>query len=283
VNPGKPSQTAIAAATARAGHLHAYEGAKILADDFALKLAGIAGVSALRETIARWPMQNPARVCAYFALRHRFCEDKLQEAIGRGVRQAVLLGAGLDSLALRRPGLARGIRLIEVDHPDSQHWKLARLAELGLSTPGVSYVPIDFANENLEQRLLAAGLELDRPVFVSWLGVTQYIERAANDATLGFVSSRPKGSEVVFDFIVRNELLDPEERALSVATAEQSAQRGEPWLTFFDPTELEKHLTALGFRKVERLTPRVAASRYYTGQPADVTPLEAWQVLSATV
>ena len=283
MKPGKPSKTANAAAVARAGHLHVCEGAKIFADDFALKLAGIPGSGPLREVLQQWTIPSPARVCAYFALRHRFSEDRLQKAIDRGVGQAVLLGAGLDSLALRRPVLAHEITLVEVDHPDSQRWKLALLDELGLSTPGVAYVPVDFGKENLEQRLSESGIRLDRPTFFSWLGVTQYIDRGASDATLGFIASRPGGSEVVFDFIVKNELLDAEERALSVWAAGHSTARGEPWLTYFAPAELEEHLGEIGFKTVERLTPELAASRYYAGQPADVTPLEAWQVVSASV
>jgi methyltransferase (TIGR00027 family) len=231
----------------------------------------------------QWGTPSPARVCAYFALRHRFAEDRLQQAVERRVRQVILLGAGLDSLALRRPELAENVTLVEVDHPDSQRWKLARFEELGLATPSVVYLPVDFGRESLAARLAEAGVRLDQATFFSWLGVTQYIDRAATDATLDLVARRPPGSEVVFDFIVRDDLLDPLERAFSEAAAGHSAARGEPWLTYFDPRELEAHLGGLGFATIERLTPSLAASRYYPGQPADVTPLEAWQVVSARV
>jgi methyltransferase (TIGR00027 family) len=283
LNPGKPSRTAIATATARAAHLHVYAGNPIHVDNFALQLIGVRDPARLREALQQWGTPSPARVCAYFALRQRFAEDKVQEAVERGVRQAVLLGTGLDSLALRRPALAREITLIEVDHPDSQRWKLARLEELRLHTPGVIYVSVDLGCENLEQPLRESGMKLDRPTFFSWLGVTQYIDRTATDATLGFVARQPHGSEVVFDFIVKNELVEPRERTFSDAAAAQSAARGEPWLTYFDPAELGKHLEDLGFDPVERLTPQLAASRYYTSQPADVTPLVAWQVMSARI
>jgi methyltransferase (TIGR00027 family) len=170
-----------------------------------------------------------------------------------------------------------------VDHPDSQRWKLARLEELGLPTPGVLYVPVDFGSESLEARLDASGVRLDEPTFFSWLGVTQYIDGAVCDATLRFIAGRASGSEVVFDFILRNDLLSPLEQAFSDAASRSSAVRGEPWVSCFDPTELEERLGALGFTKVLRLTPRLAASRYYVGQPPDVTPLEAWQLVSASV
>ena len=283
MKPGKPSRTAIAAAAARAGHLYVHDGAHIHVDDFALRLIGISDPNQLLDSLRQWNTPSPARVCAYFALRHRFAEDQLQQALERGVRQVILLGAGLDSLALRRPTLAGAVTLVEVDHPDSQRGKLARLEELGLQTPSVLYVSVDFAKESLELRLAESGVTLDQPTFFAWLGVTQYIDRAACDATLGLIAGRPRGSEVVFDFIVRNELLVPLERAFSEAASEASAVRGEPWLTYFDPTELEEHLSDLGFSKIHRLTPQLAASRFYAGQPVDVTPLEAWQLVSARI
>jgi methyltransferase (TIGR00027 family) len=260
-----------------------HESAHIHVDDFAHRLIGASDPNQLLEGLRRWNTPSPARVCAYFALRHRFAEDQLQQALDRGVRQIILLGAGLDSLALRRPALATEVRLVEVDHPDSQRWKLTRMEELGLETPSVLYLPVDFGKESLEVRLAESGVDLDQPTYFSWLGVTQYIDRAACDATLGLIATRPGGSEVVFDFIVMNELLSESERAFSDVAARSSAERGEPWLTHFDPNRLEEHLATLGFTKIQRLTPQLAASRYYTDQPADVTPLEAWQLASARV
>jgi methyltransferase (TIGR00027 family) len=284
VEAGRASRTAIASAAARAAHLQFLDGGRpIHVDDFAQRLIGILDPAQLRDAMQRWNTPSPARVCAYFALRHRFAEDRLEHALERGIRQVVLLGAGLDSLALRRPSLAREVMLVEVDHPDSQRWKRSRLEELGLSTPHVRYVSVDFGKETLPDRLASAGVVLDRRTWFSWLGVTQYIDRGAIDATLGFVAERPPGSEVVFDFIVRDELLDAGERAFSDAAAKASAARGEPWVSLFDPRALEAHLAELGFSRVERLTPELAASRYYAQQPAEVTPLEAWQVVAASV
>jgi methyltransferase (TIGR00027 family) len=273
----------MAAAAARATHLHMPHDVPIHVDDVAHLLIGVSGPDALLQAMQQWGVPSAARVCAYFALRHRYAEDRLAQAIARGVRQVVLLGAGLDSLALRQPHLAEQVVLVEVDHPDSQRWKLARLEELGRATPSVVYLPVDFATQDLEARLADSPLRLDRPTYFSWLGVTQYIDRRAGAATLGFVARQPAGSEIVFDFIVENDLLAPLERAFSDAAARHSAQRGEPWQTTFDPTELERHLADLGFAGIERLTPGIAASRYYGGQPHDVAPLEAWQLISAQV
>jgi methyltransferase (TIGR00027 family) len=179
--------------------------------------------------------------------------------------------------------LAGEIALYEVDHPDSQRWKLARIRELGLATVGVRYVPVDFQSERVETRLVESGVRLDQPIWFSWLGVAQYVDRAVADAMFVFVAARPRGSELVLDAIVANELLAPSERVFNELAAAGSAARGEPWLSLFDPVALERQLSATGFSSVERLTPEFAAVRYYGGQPAEVTPLHAWQMFAATV
>lgn len=283
MTPGRASATAITTAAARAAHLLVHEGEPIFRDTFALPLSGVASLDKLREMQARWAPADAGRCCAFFALRHRYAEDRLERALARGVEQVVLLGAGLDSLALRRPTLAHEVALFEVDHPESQRWKLERIAELGLGVPGVRFVPVDFQTERLEARLVESGLRLNRPIFFTWLGVAQYVDRPVADAMFAFIAARPAGSELVLDAIVRDDLLDPGERVFNEVASQRSAERGEPWLSYFDPIALEGQLAATGFASVERLTPELAAVRYYRGQPARVRPLHAWQMLAAVV
>ena len=102
------------------------------------------------------------------------------------------------------------------------------------------YVAVDFATESLQTQLRAAGIGLDQPTYFSWLGVSQYIDGTACDATLRLIAGCPAGSEVVFDFIVRNDLLSPDERAFTDAACSASTVRGEPWLSYFDPLELRE-------------------------------------------
>ena len=174
--------------------------------------------------------------------------------------------------------------MVEVDRPESQRWKLARLEELRLDTPGVIYVPVDFGSEDLQQRLVESGIHLDQPTFFSWLGVTQYIDREATDATLNFIARQLRGSEVVFTFIVKNELVEAEERAFSAAAAGCERHPGRALAHVLRSRRgLEEHLVELGFNAIERLTPQLAVARYYASQPADVTPIGAWQAVSARV
>jgi methyltransferase (TIGR00027 family) len=279
---GKPSATAIGAATFRAAHLLLFPGTPIHADTFALPLTGLPDREALRSSIERFDSPALPRICAYFALRHRFSEDRLRAALARGAKQVVLLGAGLDSFALRHPELVRQVSFVEIDHPDSQSWKLERLRALGLETPGVRYVPLDFARQELASELIAVGIERGRPTFFAWLGVSQYVSERAALETLALVAAHAAGSEVVFDVILPFEGLAREERAISRAAERASSGRGEPWLSYFEPESFARRLRAVGFDRVDRLAPAAAAA-YYAGQPPEVTPLYAWQLMAAVV
>src|SRR5262245_41311931 len=177
---GEPSTTAIVAAAARAAHLHIFDGPKIHADTFALQLIGMDSPAQLRMSLERRSLPAYRRVCAYFALRHRFSEERLQAALDRGVAQIVLLGAGLDTFALRRPDVPSEVLFVEVDHPASQQWKLSRLAALGLQTPNVKYLPVNFAIQDWRSKLAAAGIDARAAAFFTWLGVSQYIPPQAS-------------------------------------------------------------------------------------------------------
>jgi methyltransferase (TIGR00027 family) len=277
---GTASRTAVSAAAMRAAHLHLYSGAKIFEDAYALALSGIETTERLRAVIESGPTPDAARVAAYFALRHRYAEDRLKAALARGVNQVVLLGAGLDTFALRNPGVVGRVRFIEIDHPDSQRAKLSRLAELGLETPGVEYLSVDFSTQDLAAELKRAGVARERATFFPWLGVTQYISRGATDATLSLAANFAKGSEIVFDVIRPFDGLDAAERAISSTAASMSERFGEKWLSFYTPEELRPHLHALGFSQVDWLSKEKAAP-YYVGQA--VEPLTAWQMVSAVV
>jgi methyltransferase (TIGR00027 family) len=147
VQPGRPSATAISVASLRAAHRHLFDGPKIHEDAFAPQMSGARDIEDLRARLSRTNLPHLQRVSAYFACRHGFSEDRMRVALERGVSQVVLLGAGLDTLALREPGITGRVQFVEIDHPDSQLWKLERLRTLGLATPGVKYVPVDFASQ----------------------------------------------------------------------------------------------------------------------------------------
>ena len=259
MQPGKPSQTARGAAAYRAIH-QTVDGGTIFSDPFASKILDDE-TRATRDAIAANPSLRPMRL--FIAARSRFSEDTLSACVGRGVRQVVVLGAGLDTFSLRNPYAEEGVRVFEVDYPATQAWKRERLKQAGLAVPAsLTFAPVDFERQSLADGLAAAGFHPGRPAFFQWLGVVPYLTRDAFAATLDFIAGVPE-SEVVFDYAEPFENYPADRRALIMAIAEGAAARGEPWLSFFDPVELTELLRNKGFRTVEDLGLAELAERFY--------------------
>jgi methyltransferase (TIGR00027 family) len=256
---GEPSQTARGAAAYRAIH-QTLDGATIFRDPFASRILDDATRATLDE-VAADPSLRPMRL--FIAARSRFSDDTLAASVARGVRQIVVLGAGLDTFSLRDPHAGEGVRVYEVDYPATQQWKRERLKEAGLAIPAsLTFAPVDFERQSLADGLAAAGFRADRPAFFQWLGVVPYLTRDAISATLDFIAGVPE-SEVVFDYAEPFENYPPERRENIMATAASVAARGEPWLSLFDPTELSGILRNKGFAIVEDLGLAELTERFY--------------------
>ena len=205
----QPSRTALGAAGYRAAH-QLLEGGKVFSDPLARTILGD-GADAIIAGLSASPAHRGMRI--FMAARSRFAEDCLGVAVSRGVRQAVVLGAGFDTFALRNPYSDLGLRVFEVDHPATQAWKRKRLSEVGLAIPAsLTFAAIDFESDDLGHGLRDAGFYPDRPAFFIWLGVVPYLGRAAIAATLRYIASVPE-SEVVFDYSEPLENYPPERRA----------------------------------------------------------------------
>lgn len=256
---GQPSQTARGAAAYRALH-QTLDGGVIFRDPLASKLLDDETRPRLDE-IAADDSLRPWRL--FIAARSRFSEDALAASVAGGVRQVVILGAGLDTFSLRNPHGDRGVRVFEVDHPATQEWKRERLQQAGLAVPAsLTFAPIDFERESLADGLKAVGFQADRPAFFQWLGVVPYLTREAVSATLEFIAGLP-GSEVVFDYAEPLENYRADRRAQVTAVAARAAERGEPWLSLFDPAELSELLREKGFSTIEDLGLGEIADRLY--------------------
>src|SRR3954466_2763991 len=194
MQPGKPSETARGAAAYRAIH-QTVEGGAIFADPFAASMLDDEARARLDEAAANASLR-PMRL--FIAARSRFSEDTMAACVGRGVRQVVILGAGLDTFSLRNPHA--GVIVYEVDHPATQAWKRERLAEAGMALPpSLIFAPVDFERQSLAEALAAAGFCGDQPAYFQWLGVTPYLTREAIVSTLDFVASI-KRAEVAFEY-----------------------------------------------------------------------------------
>jgi methyltransferase (TIGR00027 family) len=195
----------------------------------------------------------------YILVRSAFAEERMRAAAARGVRQCVVLGAGFDTFAYRQPAEMAGTVIFEADAPATQAAKRSALARAAIPEPAnLRFAPIDFETTSLGDGLAAAGFDRAAPAFFSWLGVVPYLTREAIDGVFGFVASLPARSEIAFTFA-------PHDR--SEALARRVAEMGEPFRTTFDPGELHAVLTALGFGRVDFLSPE--AARAYLGDRRD--------------
>jgi methyltransferase (TIGR00027 family) len=261
---GSPSRTAIVTAIHRAAHFLIDDPPKILADSFARAFAGFSSDNEFLAAVDSYALPDFAAHRAHFALRSRYAEDQLAAAVASGTTQYVILGAGLDSFAYRRPDALRELQIFEVDHPSSQAWKRARLAELGIEAPPtLRHVSIDFERETLIAGLEAGGVDRKAKAFFSWLGVTQYLTRdAVLKALREIVSTTVAGSRIVATLIVPSSTLHRAESELIAAISARAASVGEPWLSFFEPQEMIALMEQAGFVDVSCFGPEDAARTY---------------------
>jgi methyltransferase (TIGR00027 family) len=262
---GQASRTAFGAAAHRAAH-QVLEHGRIFADPLALRILGADAEAAVSEA-ERDPSGRGVRL--FIAARTRFAEDALASARARGVRQLVVLGAGLDTYAYRA-ALGDLLRVFEVDHPATQQWKRERLAEAAIPVPGaLTFTPIDFERETLADGLAAAGFDPALPSFFTWLGVTPYLTEATVVSTLGFMVRLPGGVHVVFDYAnPPSSVSDAERRAEHEALAARVAALGEAFQSYFETEALIARMKTLGFREIEDLGPAEISARYFRGANA---------------
>jgi methyltransferase (TIGR00027 family) len=256
---GQPSQTAMGAAAYRAVH-QTLEGGVIFADPFARQILGEDARERLSGMVND-PANRPMRL--FIAARSRFSEDTMTACVARGVRQIVILGAGLDTFSLRNPHAEQGARVFEVDYPATQAWKRERLRQAGLDLPAtLTFAPVDFERQSLLDGLSATGFRADQPAYFQWLGVVPYLTREAIVSTLDFIAGIA-GSEVVFDYTEPFENFPPAIRANLTAVAERAAALGEPWLSLFNPADMAALLQARRFGAFWDVTRAELAQRYY--------------------
>ncbi|HTS03709.1 MAG TPA: SAM-dependent methyltransferase [Thermoanaerobaculia bacterium] len=260
---GRPSRTALGAAAHRAAH-QVLEGGRVFSDPLAVRILGTDAEAAISKA-GLDPTRRPLRL--FIAVRSRFAEDALAVAFAEGVRQLVVLGAGLDTYACRSP-LGEDLRIFEVDHPATQEWKRERLAAAAIPVPrSLTFVPVDFEEETLARALPPAGFDPDAPAFFTWLGVVPYLTEEAVFATLAFIGGLPGGSHVVFDY--GNPPLPGEPGDRYAAFRDELSRRveaaGETFRSHFETASLHVELRVRGFRRIEDLGPSAIRDRFFPG------------------
>jgi methyltransferase (TIGR00027 family) len=243
---GKASKTALGVAIRRAAH-QLMDRPPVLDDPIAVRLIG----SGFRGKLGRASHPVGRDFRAFMAVRSRYVEDRLAEAVKRGITQYVVLGAGLDTFAYRNPHTA--LRVFEVDLAATQADKRRMLAEAAIPLPEtLTLVPLNLEHHTLAEDMMAAGLDAARPAFFGWLGVIPYLTRAAFRATLATIARMPAGSGVSFDYALPPETLNAAGRTAFDALAGRVAAAGEPFQLFFTPEEMAAEVRQAGFDRLEQ-------------------------------
>jgi methyltransferase (TIGR00027 family) len=266
-----PDSTAVRVALWRALHVLVDPPPHVLEDEVGLELA---------DPDDGWrgrPDMDPDGTRLFRAsivARARFIEDLVVEHTGRGLGQYVILGAGLDTFAQRRPEIAARLRVFEVDQPGHQAWKRQRLGELGFGLPEwLRLVPVDFeAGESWRERLAAAGFDAAQPAVVASTGVSMYLSREANVAALRQVASLAPGSTLATTFILPLELTDPDVRPGLELAVKGARASGTPFISFFTPADMLALAREAGFREVRHVSAATLAERYFADRADGLRP-----------
>ncbi|MCC2684429.1 MAG: hypothetical protein K0R75_1328 [Paenibacillaceae bacterium] len=257
-----PDHTAVRVALWRALHVQIDSPPHVLEDEVGLRLA------APEDNWRERPDMDPQSTSGFRAsivARARFIEDLVAEQLGDGVTQYVILGAGLDTFAQRRPEIASRMSVFEVDQPLTQKWKRQRLTDLGLGIPEwLRLVPVDFeAGGSWWEQLKASGFDASRPAVVASAGVTQYLTQEAIMATLRQVAELAPGSTLAMTFLLPLQLALPEKRP-EVEAAEKGARAsGTPFISFFKPEEMVGLAREAGFREARHVSSTELNRRYF--------------------
>ena len=274
--------TAVRVALWRAMHVQVDSPPHVLEDEIGLRMA------APDDGWRHRPDMDPVGTRLFRAsivARARFIEDLVVEEAGRGVGQYVLLGAGLDSFAQRRPEIASGMKVFEVDRPGPQAWKRRRLIDLGFGLPEwLRFVPVDFeAGVSWWEQLTATGFDAGRPAVVASTGVSLYLTKDANAATLRQIAALAPGSTLAMSYVLPLELAEPEELPGIEAAVKGARASGTPFVSLLTPPEMLELAREAGLKKSRRVSAADLTQRYFTGRTDGLRPGTTEELLVATI
>jgi methyltransferase (TIGR00027 family) len=253
----------------------------VLEDEIGLRLA------APDEDWRARPDMDPAWTGPFRAgtvARARFVEDLLVERIAAGTGQYVLLGAGLDTVAQRRPELGASLTVFEIDQPGPQAWKRERLAALGYGEPDwLRFVPVDFeSGAPWWDELAAAGFDPAQPALVVSTGVSMYLTQAATADMLGQVARLPTGSSIAMTFLLPTDLLDEADQPAFEAAQAGARRSGTPFISLYAPEAALALARDAGFAQVEHVSAEALAARYFADRTDGLRPSSGEDFLVAT-
>jgi methyltransferase (TIGR00027 family) len=276
----QPDSTAVRTALWRALHLEVDAPPHVLEDRIGLQLAAPDPDWRQRPDMNEYATPG---VRASIVARARFVEDLVAEQADHGVDQYVLLGAGLDTFAQRRPEVASCITVFEIDQPGPQEWKRQRLVELGFGIPEwLRLVPIDFETTSWWDGLMDNGFDANKPAVVASLGVSMYLTREATAAILHQSATLAPGSTLAMTFLRPVELVEPEEQAMHRATDAAARASGTPFISYYTPDEILAMARDAGFSTARTVTALEHTQHYFAGRPDGLRPFTTEELLLAT-
>lgn len=256
-NNTSPDSSAIRTALWRALHVQIDAKPHILEDEI-----GLALVAPTDDWQQRPDMKFTKRLRASVVARSRFIEDLIIEQSKQGISQYVILGAGLDTFALRRPDVASKLQIYEIDQPGTLSWKQQRLIDIGFALPEyLHFVPVNFETSTWWKELVKAGFDSSKPAVIVSTGVTLYLTKEAIISTLNEIAKWAPGSTLAMAFYLPIELLDEEDRSMQEIAEKGAKAAGTPFVSFFHPNEIIvmsdnaglKHPRTISTKDMERL------------------------------
>jgi len=258
---GRPSMTARRVAMRRAAH-QMIDRPLVFEDPLAVPILG-PEIAATLEVESAGLAES--RLRAFIVVRSRYAEEQLRMAVSNGVRQYVLLGAGLDTFAYRNP--FPDLQVFEVDYPATQAWKRRCLHSASIAVPAsLRFIPVDFEKESWKEGLCAAGFAGNEPAFFAWLGVTFYLAEDVVWSTLRLIRSLCAANSVVMDYMLPRELLNKDDLAEHDALAKRVTKAGEPLRGLFEPRNIRRELRNIGYESVEDLGSADLNARFFSGR-----------------
>jgi len=277
----EPDNTAVRTALWRALHMEVDPAPHIIEDEIGLKL--VAPADEWRNRPDMHP-EFTKRLRASMVARARFIEDLVIKASGQGIGQYIILGAGLDTFAQRRPDIAAALQVFEIDQPETLTWKRKRLIELDLGVPEwLHFVSVDFETSSWWEQLINAGFDTAKPAFVACTGVSLYLTTDAIFATLCQLATLTPGSKLAMTYYLPFDLLDEEDKPLQLIAENGARAAGTPFISFFEPDDMVDLARKAGFNKIETVSASDLTKCYFTGRKDNFVPASGEEFLVAIV
>jgi len=277
----EPDNTAVRTALWRALHVQIDPLPHIIEDEIGFKLI------APNDEWRQRPDMTPdftKRLRASIVARARFIEDLVVEQQEQGIKQYVILGAGLDTFAQRRPDIAAKLQVYEIDQPDTQTWKQQRLIELGFGIPNwLHFVSVNFETSSWWDQLVNAGFDTGKPAVVVCTGVSLYLTKDAILDTLRRMATLAPGSKLAMTFYLPSSLIDDEDKFLQQIAENGAKAAGTPFISFFAPEETLALAREAGFKEMEIISSGDLTKRYFSDRTDNFSPASGEDFLIATV